>query len=223
MSKKTVVLMLALSMALTAACKSEIDNKPAAEVSEPAAVEKDEAVANVGQALTQVAFEKDGSSIEWVGANVTVDHDGGFREWSGTASLNEKGQLVAVNFEVDTTSVYSDDERLTRELKKEHFFYVDAHPKSTFVSTEIKENAVDGATHSMKGILELRGVKKEIQFPATVSVTDGKLEASSEFTLKRSDFNITYKGQADDIIKDNVLMKLKFQADVSKAGTVAAE
>lgn len=221
MSKKTLVLVLALGMAFAAACKSEIDNKPAATVSEPAAVEQE--VAEVEQALTQIAFEKEGSTIEFVGAKVTGDHPGGFTEWSGTASVNEKGQLVAVNFEVDTASVFSDDDRLTGHLKNEDFFDVEKYPKSRFVSTAITENAVDGATHTVKGNLELRGVTKEIQFPATISVVDGKLTASSEFTLKRADFNITYKGKADDLIKEEVLMKLNFRAEMPKVGVVAAE
>ncbi|SRR5690554_2932353 len=220
MSKKTLVLMLALAMTFAAACKSEIDNKPAAAVSEPAAVEKEEAPVEVEQALTQVAFEKEGSSIGFVGAKVTGDHTGGFTEWSGTASMDANGKLVGVNFEVDTVSVFSDNDQLTDHLKSADFFDVATYPKSTFVSTSIVENAADGATHTVKGNLDLRGVKKEIQFPATITVADGKLTTSSEFTLKRSDFNISYKGKADDLIKEEVLMKLNFTAP---APTAAAE
>ncbi len=225
MSKKTLVLMLALAMAFVAACKSEIDNKPAATVSEPAAAEKaeeaKEAPAEVAQALKQVEVQKEGSSIGWVGAKVTGDHTGGFNEWSATASIDEKGNLVGVKFEVDTTSVFSDNDMLTDHLKSEDFFDVAKYPKSTFVSTSITEQAADGATHQVKGNLELRGVTKEIQFPATITSEGGKVTAKSEFTLNRSDFGITYTGKADDLIKEEVLMKLSFTADA--AGAAKAE
>lgn len=224
MSKKTLVLMLAMAMAFVAACKSEIDNKPAATVTEPAAVEQqEEAPAEVAQALKEVPFQKEGSAIEWVGAKVTGDHKGGFNEWTGTASVDEKGTLSGVKFEVDTTSVYSDADDLTKHLMSGDFFDVEKFPKASFVSTEITENAADGATHTVKGNMDLRGVTKEIQFPATITSADGKLTAKSEFTLKRTDFGINYTGMADDLIKEDVLMKLTFVADLSADGTVAAE
>lgn len=223
MSKKTVVLVLVLAMGFIAACKSEIDNKTAATVSEPAAAVEQEAPAEVAQALKQIAFEKDSSTIAWVGSKLSLDHDGGFKEWNGSASVDDKGNLVGVSFEVDTTSVFSDADMLTDHLKSADFFDVEKYPKSTFVSTAITENTVDGATHNVKGNLELRGVTKEIQFPATIASADGKLTAKSEFTLKRADFGITYAGKVDDLIKEEVLMKLNFTADLSKAGTVAAE
>ena len=34
------------------------------------------------------------------------------------------------------------------------------------------------------------------------------VHAKSEFTINRHDWGISYKGAADDLIKDNVLMKL---------------
>jgi hypothetical protein len=40
---------------------------------------------------------------------------------------------------------------------------------------------------------------------------DGKVEIDSEFAINRKDFGIVCRGVPDDLIKDDVLIKLKFE------------
>lgn len=159
------------------------------------------------------AFSQDGSKFEWVGAKVTGKHDGGFKVFSGTIQIPDgKIESGTVTVDVDTTSVFSDTEKLTGHLKSADFFDVEKFPKARFVSTSVTPGGADGATHTVTGNLELHGVTKSIAFPAKIRASESEASVEAEFGLNRKDFGILYTGKADDLIKDDVLIKLNIQA-----------
>jgi polyisoprenoid-binding protein YceI len=131
--------------------------------------------------------------ITWVGTKPNGSHDGGFEKFSGTIQP-AGGDFTAskISIEIDTTSIHSDNGKLTAHLKTADFFDVKLHPKATFVSTSIKEKKGDGVTHEITGDLTLRGTKKSISFPAKVTTTDDVLTLESLFTFDRTDFGINY-------------------------------
>lgn len=234
MSKKITVLLLAAFVLTAVACESEIDGKTAAEVSEPVeeATPEEEATAEANaEAEAEVetrtlAFNPESSKIEWVGAKVTGDHNGGFNEWTGTATVDEENNLKSVEFVVDTTSIWSDNDQLTGHLKDADFFEVETYPEAKFVSRSIEEGVAEGAegTHTVRGDMTIKDATRTIAFPVTAAVTDEAMTINSEFTIKRFDFNIEYKGMADDLIEDEVLMKLSFELPLTDEGTaVVAE
>ena len=226
---RTQILLIAAALAMTttlAACESEVDNKPAAKVVETEEKKGDEAKAddkkgddkkadNGAAAASAVkgtyVIAADKSSIDWVGAKVTGDHKGGFKTFTGDLTV-DGGNVTALNFDVDTTSLWSDNDMLTGHLKGEDFFDVAKFPKATFKATKVEAKAEGKNTHVITGEMDLHGVKKTIAFPAAVTVADDKVTANTEFTLKRFDFGINYKGKANDLIKDDVLLKIKFEA-----------
>ena len=210
---KSCSLFLALSLvAFAPGCKSEIDNKPAAEVSEATASSTvaDTAATQpaAGGATANVIKEK--SKIEFVGAKVTRDHTGQFKNFDG--SIEYAGaQPSRIAFDIDLNSVETDTEKLTGHLKSPDFFDVAKYPKATFVSTALTPapaGAPNGATHELKGTLDLHGVKKEVTIPVVATQTADGVRTTSEFTINRHDWGISYKGAADDLIKDHVLIKL---------------
>ena len=209
--KKYIVVVLAV-FAL-AACKSEIDNKPAAQVEEPTAdkpadgAEKPAEPAAAAADAAPVSLIADKSSIGFVGAKVTGDHTGGFKTFTGKGTA-AGDTLQSVEFTVDTKSVFTDAEKLTGHLQSPDFFDTAQFPEAKFVSKEITPAAADGKTHDVKGDMTIRGETKTITFPATIKAEGGVITATTEFTLKRFDFGIAYKGKADDLIKDDVLMKI---------------
>ncbi|MBA2662609.1 MAG: YceI family protein [Bradymonadaceae bacterium] len=210
MNTKLTTVLLVLGMAFAIGCRSELDNKPAALVSSAQAAEP--AAQKLAPAARVTAIAVDKSSIGWVGAKLTGDHKGGFNAWSG--KVHRVGaQVNKVEFEVDTTSVFSDNEKLTGHLKSEDFFDVENHPKANFVSRRIEAKAGQGSTHVVTGDLTLRGITRELSFPATIKTSaDQSLRASAEFTFNRLDFDIKYAGMPDDLIKKEVLLKLDFVA-----------
>ncbi len=59
-------------------------------------------------------------------------------------------------------------------------------------------------------------MKKSITFPAKVTESATEVVAEAEFVINRKDFNIVYAGKADDLIRDEVVLKLKLKAPVKK-------
>lgn len=209
---KSSSLLLALSLFLLPACqKSEIADKPAAEVTESSATTASTnttPTAPANAVTTNVIKEK--SSINFVGAKVTRDHKGKFNTFDGTITY-AGGQPQGVKFDIDLGSIETDTPQLTQHLKSPDFFDVATYPKATFTSTSLTPapaGAANGATHELKGILDLHGVQKEVTVPVTATKTPEGVRTTSEFTINRHDWKIDYKGMADDLIKDNVLIKL---------------
>jgi polyisoprenoid-binding protein YceI len=152
---------------------------------------------------------KDSSTVGFVGYKLTGSHEGGFKKVSGSAKLaGGKAEGGSVSVEIDMASLFSDSDKLSEHLKGKDFFEVEAHPKTKFTSTEIKAGGDGDATHTITGNLELHGKTKSITFPATVAVADDSVKVTGEFKINRKDFEIVYKGMPDDLIKDDVLIKL---------------
>jgi hypothetical protein len=60
-------------------------------------------------------------------------------------------------------------------------------------------------------------VTKSITFPATIRVTPGAVSVDAEFAINRKDFGLLYPGKADDLIRDDVLVKLAVRAAPNKS------
>ena len=195
-------------LVLAAACQSEISDKPAAEVSDTGTTTVAETAAGGPTNTAKVIKEK--SSIRFVGAKVTRDHNGEFKNFDGSIDY-AGGQPQKISFDIDLTSIETDTPDLTKHLKTPDFFDVAKYPKATFTSTALEPappGAAAGTTHMLRGTLDLHGVQKEVAIPVKAEQTADGVHATSEFTINRHDWGISYKGMADDLIKDNVLIKL---------------
>ena len=154
------------------------------------------------------AFSQD-SKIGFIGSKVTGSHEGGFKTFTGKLLVADGKVLPGEVITIDMDSTWSDAERLTGHLKSPDFFDVAAHPTATFTPTVIKK---DGESHLVTGDLMLHGVTKSIMFPAKISVTDSEAKVQAEFFINRMDFDIKYKGKADDLIREEVVIKLDITA-----------
>lgn len=201
-------LALALAPLVLAAC----DNDPAQGKAQ-ATVAPAGSAAPVAAGAAKFAFSNEGSRVEYVGAKVTGKHAGGFGAFKGTVALvdgnPEKSQVTV---DVDTASLTSDSDMLTGHLKSPDFFDVAKFPKATFTSTAIKAGGSGGATHTITGNLDLHGVTKSISFPATIRTSGEAVEVDADFAINRKDFGIVYAGKPDDLIKDDVAIKLTIRA-----------
>ena len=172
------------------------------------------APAPAGDAL---AIDAAASSVGFVGSKVTGKHEGKFGKISGSVTLaGGKPEGGKVTVEIDLDSAKTDSEKLDGHLKSPDFFDVAKFPKATFTSSEIKAGGDKGATHTVTGELDLHGQKKTISFPATIAVAGDAVTATSEFSINRKDFGIVYAGMKDDLIRDDVLIKLSLKAPTKK-------
>jgi len=191
-------------------CADPAANAPDAVVSEPA---ETTAPAPAAVDLVDYTIDASASKIGFVGAKITDTHEGGFHGFSGTIQANA-AELTAgrVAVTIDTTSVWSDNDNLTGHLMSEDFFSVEEFPTASFESTEI---IATDTGYEIVGNLDLHGITKQIRFPATIEVTDAAVTANAEFSIKRFDFGIEYPGRADDLIHDDVLIKLDLTANAT--------
>ena len=155
-------------------------------------------------------FGPENSSINFVGSKVTGSHNGGFTKFTGELRT-AKGKLVAEGNKVviDMESTYADNDRLTGHLKSPDFFNVAQIPTATFVTKSISQQATNSL---VTGDLTLHGVTKQISFPANIHVADDSVELTADFAINRFDFAIVYPGKANDLIRKEVVLKLKVKA-----------
>ncbi len=196
---------------LLTACANPADNTPKAVVSEAASPAATTAAAT-GQG-TQLKFANDASTLDFTGSKVTGSEFGSFKKFTGTIDLVEdKPEKSRVTVNIDLSSVDAKIGKLTEHLKSPDFFDVAKFPNATFMSSEIKSGGEKGATHTVTGTLDLHGVKKTVTFPATITVAADTVTVASEFAINRKDFGIVYAGKADDLIRDEVVLKLLVKA-----------
>lgn len=204
--------LLSVLLSAVAACENPAANKPKAEVGEAKPVSQ--AAPSGPEAL---AIAPEGSTVAFVGSKVTKSHPGGFKQFTGSiafdAAAPEKSQIKV---DIDTASLFADDEKLVGHLKSPDFFDVATYPKATFTSTEIKAGGEGGATHTITGNLDMHGVSKSITFPANVTVAADSIAAKAEFAINRKDWKIVYPGMPDDLIRDDVVIKLDVKAPRTK-------
>ncbi|MFK7749500.1 MAG: YceI family protein, partial [Kordia sp.] len=136
--------------------------------------------------------------VTWKGSKVIGGgHNGTMNVSSGTFAMKE-GKLESGNFIIDVNSltvldIPADDNgnaSLKKHLLSGDFFDAGNYGDAAFSITGISEK--EGKT-MIEGNLTLKGVKKNISFPAKVSVEGNKAMIVSEvFTINRTDFGMRY-------------------------------
>lgn len=198
---KTTHLFAVTAISLLTGCSDPSDKvtkttaTDAKEVAKPATVAKDYVV-------------RAESKIDFIGSKVTGSHTGGFKKFAGKVSATD-GKVTAAEVKIDMNSTWSDNDRLTGHLKNADFFDVPKFPTSTFTVTSIEANSTN---KTVTGNLDLHGVTKSITFPADIQVADDAVTVKAEFAINRREFNINYAGKANDLIRDNVVLKLDLKA-----------
>lgn len=123
---------------------------------------------------------------------------GMFLKGSGSFMFDEDAKTLSdLTVEIDTTSVFSNDERRDGHLRSADFLDTESHPLATFTMTSYE--ALSDTDGTITGDLSLRGVTK----PVTLDVTLNKIGpypwgsnyvvgVTATTTINRSDFGSTY-------------------------------
>jgi polyisoprenoid-binding protein YceI len=209
-----LVVVLCTSLFGSAACDNNpAEGKPKAAVEAAPQAAAPEAPKPSAAAATYT-FNQDNSKIEFTGAKITGKHDGSFKTFSGSIILREgpgsapTAGLVRVEIEVASLAV--DVDKLTQHLKSPDLLDAEKFPKATFSSSSLTAQA--DSKYMVEGYFQLHGASKKITFPATIRSKPEQVEVDAEFAINRKDFGITYPGKPDDLIKDDVLIKLTIRA-----------
>lgn len=151
------------------------------------------------------------STIGFTGSKVTGSHDGGFKTFTGHFTIAD-GKPVGNDHSVsiDMTSTWTDAEKLTGHLTSADFFDIETYPTTTFDVTGITKQ--DDGTYKVAGNFTFHGVTKNISFPATVDQSAENITIAADFDINRSDFGVNYAGMKDDLIREEVIIKLNLVA-----------
>lgn len=160
------------------------------------------------QAAEKLSLDAEKSKIGFVGSKPDKSsHEGGFKKFKVDATADfENPANSSLRIEIDTTSLWSDDQRLTGHLMNPDFFDVRKYPKAVFESTAI-EHQDDGSV-TIVGKLEMLGKVNEVKIPMQSEMTDEAITLSGKFKLDRTKWGMNY-GAADNKINKEVDMDVK--------------
>ncbi len=145
-------------------------------------------------------LNKEKSKITFVGKKSDGKHEGGFKEFKTEAKADlENPDKSSIEIEIDTTSLFSDDENLTNHLKNPDFFDVRKHPKITFESTKI-EHTDDGAT--ITGKLKMLDKTVEVKVSAKTEMSEKEIKLVADFKIDRTKWGMTFgKGKINEEVE----------------------
>jgi polyisoprenoid-binding protein YceI len=196
---------------------------------------------DVDQSKAGIAWKVDvaNSQVEWVGTKVTGYHTGTVPLKSGEIFVNN-GEVTGGRFIMDLANMKvsgpkasdsSSNNKLLTHLKSADFFDVEKNPEGVFELTNIKpytgdaikdtadprqeeisKYKVSNPTHTVSGNLTLKGVTKNIEFPARITTSGNMTEAVAKFNINRKDWNIVYAGKPDDLIRDAIHLGISIKA-----------
>lgn len=203
---KLSISICALAVVAATAC----DNDP---VGDAHKAQTSEAAPVVEQAPSaqakKYAISEQNSALSFVGAKVTGSHEGNFSKFVGTLDfVGGDPTKSSVTVTIDMSEFKTDEAKLDKHLKSPDFFAIEKFPEAKFVSTKIEKGKKG---YDITGNLTLHGVTKSISFPAQIDMSNGDIAVKTEFGINRKDFDIVYPGMPDDLIKDEVLIKLELK------------
>ena len=229
MKKSILFHVLASAFILIFACQAP--KSPDAVTSEP----KSEAEETGGSKFNVDTKE---SFVEWIGTKVSGYHTGTLQISSGELMVTA-GQITSGNFVLNMTSIAATgpakvkqeaNTKLTGHLHSADFFDVNKFPEATFVITSVKPYSgsakehddpreekinkyrITNPTHTISGNLTIKGIEKNIEFPAQITISDNSVEAQAKFNIDRKQWDITYAGQPDDLIRDDIHLGIYLKA-----------
>lgn len=141
------------------------------------------------------------SVLGWSGRNQNNKHFGTLLLKSGHLTVQGRslrGELVVDMDTLENINLAGDQLQpiLIAHLKSDDFFFTELFPTATLVidQGEIADPPyMTCANATLKGLLTLRGVTKDLDFPATITLReDGSLGLEAHFDLDRTRWNVIY-------------------------------
>jgi polyisoprenoid-binding protein YceI len=123
-----------------------------------------------------------------------------------------------ISFEAEITSVNTRNEQRDNHLRSNDFFDAANHPKLSFKSSQMK--ATGKSTFVMTGMLEIRGIQKEmdlqVEYTGTVIDPWGQVKAGFEINgvIMRKEFGLLWDATTDDgdvVLAEEVKLQMTAQ------------
>jgi polyisoprenoid-binding protein YceI len=124
-----------------------------------------------------------------------------FNSFKGRINLDVKSQRIqSVYLDIEAGSIQSNHPWCDKIARSRRLLYTARYPKIIFKSDEIIQ---DESGYKVKGVLEMRGIKRRLIFPFKVEILiDQKakrklLDLKGNWNINRKDFNIIWNKYLD--------------------------
>lgn len=137
-------------------------------------------------------------TFEISNAGVTVE--GSFEEY--TMDIQYNPAVPSESYFQGSISIASLDTGISlrdKHLRDEDYFHAEAHPEMTFSSQSV--TATSNGTLKVRGMLEIKGTSKEIEFEVTPTETSEGWSFVTSLIINRLDFGV---GESSWILADDV-------------------
>lgn len=160
---------------------------------------------NTGNATTANQFSLNANStLNWTGRKVGGEHYGTIGLTDGFIAV-ESGMVSAGEFTIDMATIAStdlsgdDNAKLVWHLSSADFFDVAQYPTGRFTITSITANASGANMYDVVGTLMIKGIGKQITFPAMIAIVTDSVNVTAWFYIDRKDRDLTtMAGVIDD-------------------------
>jgi polyisoprenoid-binding protein YceI len=133
------------------------------------------------------------STIEWSAKKVGGGHAGTVKIAGGDLIYTGKA-LKSGSFQMNMSSITSDNARVTTHLKSDDFFSTEKNPMSKFEITKVTSAGADRV--NITGNLSIKGFTHPVTFPATVKQQKGVLVAvASGIRVDRTKYDIKFRSK----------------------------
>lgn len=189
------------------------------------AISASAALAQVADGTYNVDYKT--STINWAGQKVTGSgHNGTIRVSSGQVVV-AKSNISTGKLKVDMNGITCTDlpegeynSKLINHLKSEDFFNSAKFPDANFEVTSVAAKAdKSGNTHEIKGKITIKGITKDVTFPAKVSGDGKSVTIDGSLKLDRSLFDVRYGSETffgslgDNAISNDIALTLHLVAN----------
>lgn len=166
------------------------------------------------------------STAKWHAKKVTGEHYGIVKIQGGEILANGQN-LNSANITIDMTTIESTDMqgeykgKLDGHLKSDDFFSTEKFNTATLKIKSV--SAIKGAkpgenNYNIVADLTIKGITKEITFPAFVVINKGQVIANADFNINRTNYDIRYGSKSfiadigDKAIDDEFNIKVRIVA-----------
>jgi polyisoprenoid-binding protein YceI len=174
---------------------------------------------------TSYSVDSKTSTFKWHATKVTGEHYGVATFSTGTVQTNGKA-LVGGEINIDMTTIDATDltgeyhDKLVGHLKSDDFFSVEKFNTATIKVKTAKAMKADkvGNNYTITADLTIKGITKEVTFPAIVVVNDKQVIVNANFDIDRTKYDIRYgsksffEGIGDKAISDLFNIKVRLVA-----------
>ncbi len=150
----------------------------------------------------QLKLDTGKSLLRWFGRNLLNEHEGTLQLTEGSILIGEDQRCQEAWVAVDMTKMDCTDlteeggkRGLINHLSNTDFFDVSNYPQSCFELKEMtpfQDTKVGIDNHEIKGIFEIRGIRREFSFPAHVYALKEGLGLQAQFNFDRTKWGALY-------------------------------